>query len=149
MVAIAALGRRAAAAGWSSSDEERRKALLAYLGEGVPLIVWDNIPRGAAISCPSIEKALTAETYTDRILGESESRTVPATAVHIFTGNNIAARGDLASRSLSVRLAVDRPDPENRTFAHPDPLGWTEANRGRILRALYVILLGNPRTARE
>jgi hypothetical protein len=42
-------------------------------------------------------------------------------------------------------LTVSRPDPENREFRHPDPIGWTEANRGRILRALYTILLGNPR----
>jgi hypothetical protein len=62
-----------------------------------------------------------------------------------FTGNNIRARGDLASRSLAARLAVDRPDPENRPFAHPDPLAWTEAHRGRILQALYTILMGNPR----
>jgi hypothetical protein len=145
MTAIAILGRRASAAAWSPNDEERRKALLAYLGEGVPFIVWDNIPRGAAISCPSIEKALTAETYSDRVLGVSDTRTVPATAVHVFTGNNIAAGGDLASRSLSARLTVDRPDPENREFKHADPLAWTEANRGRILRALYTIALCNPR----
>jgi len=42
-------------------------------------------------------------------------------------------------------LAVDRPDPENRPFKHPDPIGWTEANRGRILKAIYTVLLGNPR----
>jgi hypothetical protein len=107
--------------------------------------VWDNIPRGAAISCPSIEKALTAELYADRVLGASEFRTVPATAVHVFTGNNIGPRGDMASRSLAARLTVDRPDPENRAFTHPDPIGWTEANRGRILRSLYTIMLGNPR----
>jgi hypothetical protein len=39
---------------------------------------------------------------------------------------------------------VDRADPENRRFKHPDPIGWTEANRPEILRALYTILLGNP-----
>ncbi len=78
MLAVAVLGRRAAASAWSPNEEERRKALFAYLGEGVALLVWDNIPRGAAISCPSIEKALTAETYKDRILGVSENRTVPA-----------------------------------------------------------------------
>jgi hypothetical protein len=145
MIAIAVLGRRAAAAAWSPNEEERRKAMLAYYGEGVPLIVWDNIPRGAVISCPSIEKALTAETYSDRVLGVSEYRTVPATGVHLFTGNNISPRADLASRSLLAHFAVDRPDPENRPFRHPDPLGWTEAHRGQILRALYVIALGNPR----
>lgn len=145
MISLGVLGCRPAAAAWSTQEEERRKALLAYLGEGVPLICWDNITRGAAISCPSLERALTAETYADRVLGVSEFRTVPATAIHIFTGNNIAPRGDMASRSLSVRLNVDRPDPENRVFLHPDPLAWTEANRGRILVALYTILLANPR----
>jgi hypothetical protein len=145
MVSLAVLGHRAAAAAWSSSEEERRKALFAFLGAGVALIPWDNIPRGAAISCPSIEKALTADTYTDRILGETRQETVSATSVMAFTGNNIAAKGDLASRSLVARLTVDRPDPENRPFNHPDPFAWTEANRGGILRALYTVLLGNPR----
>jgi hypothetical protein len=145
MIAMTVLGNRAAAAAWSPSEEERRKALLAYLGEGLPLIAWDNIPRGLAISCASIERALTSVMYSDRILGLSESRTVPASAIQVFNGNNISPRGDLASRSLSLRLAVDRPDPENRLFKHPDPIGWTEANRGKILTAIYTILLGNPR----
>jgi hypothetical protein len=145
LISLAVLGHRAAAVAWSTSEEERRKALFAFLGAALPLITWDNIARGTAISCPSIEKALTAETYTDRVLGETDYRTVPASTVMVFTGNNIGGRGDLASRELTARLAVDRPDPENRPFAHPDPLAWTEAHRGRILQALYIILLGNPR----
>jgi hypothetical protein len=44
-----------------------------------------------------------------------------------------------------VRLAVDRPDPENRPFRHTDAIGWTEANRGQILRALFTLMIGNPR----
>jgi hypothetical protein len=47
-------------------------------------------------------------------------------------------------RALQARLEVDRSDPENRTFLHPDPIGWTLANRGRLLASLYTILLGNP-----
>ena len=39
---------------------------------------------------------------------------------------------------------VDRPDPENRTFTHPDPIGWTGGSRAEILAALYTISLGNP-----
>jgi hypothetical protein len=50
----------------------------------------------------------------------------------------------LASRSIEIRLAVDRADPENRPYKHPDPIAWTQANRNEILRALYTILLGNP-----
>jgi hypothetical protein len=145
MISTAVLGHRASAAAWSPSDEERRKALLAHFGEGVPMLTWDNIKRGTAISCPSIERALTTETYTDRVLGISETRTVAAATVMSFTGNNITARGDLSSRRLTSPLAVDRLDPENRSFRHSDPIAWTYANRGRILRAMYIVLLGNPR----
>jgi hypothetical protein len=145
MIATAVLGYRAAAAAWSPNDEERRKALFAYLLEGVPFLVWDNLARGAAISCPQIEKALTSPTYQDRILQFSEFKTVPAYTVIGFTGNNILPKGDMASRSLTCRLLVDRPNPENRLFRHPGPIGWTEDHRGDILAALYTVILGNPR----
>ena len=68
-----------------------------------------------------------------------------ATTIQSFTGNNISPSGDLASRCLTARLVADRPDPENRPFRHPDPIGWTLANRPKLLRALYVVLLGNRR----
>ena len=76
--------------------------MFSYLSQALAVLVWDNIPRGAAISCPSIEKALTLPTYQDRVLGETLIRAVPATTIQAFTGNNIAPVGDLASRSLSV-----------------------------------------------
>jgi hypothetical protein len=55
----------------------------------------------------------------------------------------------MCSRGLSTSLTVDRVDPENREFRHSDPIGWTRAHRGKILRELYVILLGNPRRGQE
>ncbi len=107
-------------------------------------IVWDNIPRGELISCPHIEKACTTALYSDRRLGVSETVATAAATIQFFTGNNISPRGDLASRALQARLEMDRADPENRLFMRPDPIAWTEANRGRILAACYTILLGNP-----
>ena len=50
----------------------------------------------------------------------------------------------VASRSLIARLETDRADPENRPFTHPDPVVWTEANRGKILVALYTISAWQP-----
>jgi hypothetical protein len=144
MILMAITGIRPAAAAWSPNEEERRKALLAYLMYAMVAIIWDNIPRGTHISCPHIERACTTALYEDRRLGVNELVTVAASVINFFTGNNIAPRGDLASRALSVRLEVDRPDPENRDVRHEDPVGWTEAHRGEILRALYTILLGNP-----
>jgi len=141
MIAAAVTGTKASATAWARDEEERRKAMLATLSEGVPFIVFDNISRGAAIRCPILEKVLTAETYTDRLLGVSETRTVQAYSVFAFTGNNISPSGDLVSRSLTIRLQADRPDPENRDFRHPDPVAWTLQNRDKILAAIYTILL--------
>jgi hypothetical protein len=149
MISVAATGLPATAAAWSSDAEERRKALFAYLEIGLAMLVWDNLPRGLAISCPSIEKSCTTEFYTDRVLGVTATKTVATYAVQIFTGNNIAPRGDLASRSLTVHLAVKRIDPENRTFKHPDPIEWTSDHRGQILAALYSLLIGNPRRGQK
>ena len=144
MLIMAVTGIMPAAAAWSTNEEERRKALLAYFLLGVPYILWDNIARGTQISCAHIEKSCTAAYYADRKLGVSETVNTAASAIHLFTGNNIRAKGDLASRSLHVRLDVDRADPENRTFAHPDPIGWTKNIAPRSLAALYTIMLGNP-----
>jgi hypothetical protein len=145
LISRAVLGISACAAAWSKDEDERRKALFSYFSAGLPMLTWDNIARGSTISCPHIEKALTNEFYSDRVLGASEHRLVLSSTVHVFTGNNIGPRGDMASRSLTVRLAVTRPDPENRDFDHPDPLGWTDAHRGQILASLFTLLLGNPR----
>ena len=52
-----------------------------------------------------------------------------ASTIHLFTGNNIGPRGDLASRSLHIRLDVDRVDPardaEGKTkFKNVVATGW-------------------------
>jgi hypothetical protein len=142
MLIMAITGLRPAAAAWSSDENERRKALLSYFMAGLPYILWDNIARGTQIACPHIERSCTTALYADRKLGFSEAVITAASTFHFFTGNNIGPKGDLASRDLHID--VDRPDPENRKFEHPDPVGWTQSHRGEILRALYTILLGNP-----
>jgi hypothetical protein len=144
MLIKAVTGIWPAAAAWSTNEEERRKALLSYFLHGVAYILWDNIARGSQITCPHIEKSCTAAYYSDRKLGVSQIVATAASTIHFFTGNNIGPRGDLASRSLEVRLELDRYDPENRDFKHPDPIGWTDNMRAEILGAFYTILLGNP-----
>jgi hypothetical protein len=149
MATLAATGVKPAATSWTNDGEERKKAIFAILREGLPAVIWDNIPRGLAISCPHMERASTTEIYQDRILGVTQQGQAPAYTIMGFTGNNIRPKSDQASRSLEARLTADRPDPENRPFVHPDPIGWTLDHRGEILRALYVILLGNPQLRPE
>ena len=141
MITTAVFGRMAAAANWSDSEEERRKALFAYLRQGIAVLVWDNIARGTQIASACIEKSLTSAEVSDRVLSTSSFEAVPGGTVQIFTGNNIGVKGDMASRTFPIRIDVDRPDPENRAFAHHDPIGWTEQHRCTILQHLYAILI--------
>jgi hypothetical protein len=144
MLIMAVTGSRPAASPWAWDENERRKALLAYFMLNAAYILWDNIPRGSKIFCPHIESSCTTKFYQDRRLGVTEVIATSASTIHLFTGNNIEPSGDLSSRSLRIQIAVDRPDPENRPFEHPDPIGWTDYHRGEIMRALYTIMLGNP-----
>ena len=92
-------------------------------------------PPGLCRLLPVDRKVLTTRALQrPRSRREPDIKTVRPYTVQIFTGNNIAPRGDLASRALTVRLAVDRIDPENRTFRHPDPIEWTTDHRGRSSR---------------
>lgn len=145
LISLALTGKRAAAAAWSVSEEERRKSVFAAMLQSVPLICWDNLKLGSAVSCPTIEKTLTSAELEDRVLSKSRYERASCTTIQVFTGNNIAPKGDMASRSLNVRLNTERPDPENREFKHPDPFEWTLAHRAEIVVALYTVLLGNPR----
>ena len=141
MAHVAVTGVRPAAAAWAEDQNERRKALIAAFMTGNAMLPFDNINRGTLISCPHIEAALTSSEITDRVLGESRVVTVSTSPTIVFTGNAIAPAGDMASRALRISLEIDRPDPENRSFEHPDPISWTLDHRGRILNAIYSILL--------
>jgi hypothetical protein len=144
MLIVAVTGILPAAAPWSTDEEERRKAITSHFLAAVIYILWDNIKRNSKISCPHVERACTSHLFVDRRLGVSETIVTSAATFHLFTGNNVAPKGDLASRSLLVQFEVDRSDPENREFTHPEPIEWTLDNRLRLLRAMYTILLGNP-----
>jgi hypothetical protein len=142
MISMAVLGEQTAARAWSNASEERRKSLLAVLMTGVPCITWDNITSGSEIHCAHLERAITSEVYADRKLGETEDILAPAYSIMSFTGNNIQPHDDMASRSLVVNLATDRPDPENREFKRSDPVGWTRQHRGEILAIAHVLIPG-------
>ena len=144
MIVAAVTGNQVAATAWSMDENERRKAITTYFLYGVPYILWDNIPRGFQVSCPHIELSCTSTFWSDRLLGANEMVATAASSIHLFTGNNIGAKGDTAGRSAKVRLDADRHDPENREFKHPDIVNWTLDNRDKILGALFTVMLGNP-----
>jgi hypothetical protein len=124
--------------GAPKDDEEWRKQITARLSAGAPMITIDNVE--GSLFAPSLARALTSRQWTDRVLGRSETITVPQRATWIATGNNITLRGDLPRRCYWIRLDAKNSRPwERKGFKHPDLLGWIERNPAYLVGALLTL----------
>jgi hypothetical protein len=140
-VAVIGSGRTAEMLGAPRDEEEWRKQITAKLSAGATMITVDNVE--GALYAPSLARALTARTWTDRILGRSETVTVSQRATWIATGNNIQLRGDLPRRCYWIRLDARESRPwQRQNFRHPDLLSWVTRNRGRLVHALLTLARG-------
>jgi len=140
-VAVIGSGRTAEMLGAPRDEEEWRKQITAKLSAGATMITVDNVE--GALYAPSLARALTARTWTDRVLGRSETVTVSQRATWIATGNNIQLRGDLPRRCYWIRLDAREARPwQRQNFRHPDLLGWVTRNRGRLVHALLTLARG-------
>jgi Bifunctional DNA primase/polymerase, N-terminal len=137
-ISVIGSGRTAEMLGAPRDEEEWRKQITAKLSAGATMITVDNVE--GALYAPSLARALTARTWTDRVLGRSETVTVSQRATWIATGNNIQLRGDLPRRCYWIRLdARDARPWQRQDFRHPDLLGWVTANRGQLVHALLTL----------
>lgn len=138
--ATIAYDRHAARKSYSQSDDENRKAITATALEGTPCVLFDNV--ADELGGPSLDAALTATTWTDRVLGKSQTTgELPMRTVWAATGNNLRFGSDLARRVLPIRLASTSANPEDRTdFTHPHLMQWVAENRPRLLVAALTIM---------
>jgi len=137
---IVAQGNAMARKTWPRGDDEVRKTITAIALEGWPAILFDNV--AATLGGASLDAALTATTWQDRVLGESRSTgLLPLTTVWIATGNNVDLSADTARRTLLARLESLDEHPEDRTeFRHDDLKAWTRQNRDRLAVAGLTML---------
>ena len=122
----------------SHDDEEWRKTLSAVLMSGTVLTIFDNVTY--RLDCGSLALAVTASTWTDRLLGQSLTITVPQRTTWIVTGNNLLLGGDLPRRCYWIRLDARTPQPWQRDgFKIPDLKKWVREKRGDLLAALLIM----------
>jgi hypothetical protein len=124
---LIAYGKPAARKPYTGDDDEMRKAITATAMEGLPAVMFDNVDK--TLGGAALDLALTALTYSDRILGSSKTTgDLPLRTVWTATGNNLRYGGDLERRVLPIRLAPTCENPEERTgFKHPNLLAWVRA----------------------
>lgn len=134
----------------ADTDEETRKRLFAVLREGQRVVLWDNVrePLGSA----SLDAFLTAPTFADRVLGSSETITLPNRALFIATGNNLRMTSDTCRRVLTARIDAQSETPYTRDFSF-DPAQMMQTDRlAYVVAALTIvrayITAGRPKMAK-
>lgn len=125
---------------WVGDGDEIRKVLYAALLSGDRSMWFDNIPDGTKVRSSELCGFLTSETWTDRKLGESSSLGIPNRMVVVGSGNNITPTGDLARRSLVVRMDANTENLKERIFKIPLLRPYVMEKRpGLLVDALTVI----------
>ena len=96
------------------TEEEDEKRLSTILHAGDPVILIDNCEK--PLSGDFLCSMLTQETVQARILGLSERRILPCTALVLATGNNLTFAGDSSRRVVICRLDSKEEMPDQRVF---------------------------------
>ncbi len=129
---------------WVKSDQELRKAVTAILDGPAAVVVFDNLKEGSIVDSPVLAMLLTTPTWSDRLLGTNKTFTAANDRLWLATGNNIHLGGDMATRTVLVRLDPKMPRPELRTnFTIPNLDRWVKDpdNQRILLRHLLVLVM--------
>jgi hypothetical protein len=118
-------------------DEEIRKRIFTILRSGSRVLIWDNVV--GSFDSPSMAACMTSPTITDRILGQSNSSTVPNRMMVILTGNNLTLQGEMPRRILVCRIDPGTDKPFARSF-DLDPYAYCRTNRLNMITAALTLI---------
>jgi hypothetical protein len=139
VVCIIATGDAAEPTTMPQDDEEVRKKITSLLLAARPVVLLDNVRGG--IDSVSLAAVLTAEKWTDRLLGGNELAGLPNRAVWLISANNPTLTLEIARRCIRIRVepAGDRPW-ERRNFKHWPLKHWVLDNRAALVHAILTLV---------
>jgi hypothetical protein len=121
----------------SMNDEEMRKRIFSMLREGKGALVIDNIV--GMFDSPSLAAVVTSVSYSDRVLKESRTESVPSNALVIVSGNNLTLMGDLPRRFMICRIDPKVEVPHARSFKF-DPEQLAMQYRQELVAAAVTLM---------
>lgn len=137
LVGIIATGHEPAVMSQGRSAEEDRKRLLSVLLRGDAVVQIDNCE--LPIEGDALCSIITEPVWQERILGRSETASVPTNCTMMATGNNLILKGDMSTRALVCRIEPREERPEERRFDW-DARAETLANRPDLVAAALTII---------
>lgn len=116
-----------------NDSDELRKAITSVLLEARPMVFLDNVTRLGSVP---LHAALTSEVWQDRILGRTETVTMPNRALWLASGNNVTLTDEMVRRVVPIRLDAGVERPEDRTgFKHAPLAEYVRAHRSELVSA--------------
>ena len=132
-------GRSAPRTTLPGREAELRQTITSLALGAERTVLLDNVT--GALGSPALDRALTAETWRDRMVGSSRQVALPLQITWVATGNHVALAGDTSRRCLRIRLHSPLERPESRDdFRHPRLLDWLRRERSRLLPAALTLL---------
>jgi hypothetical protein len=139
LVSLVFIGRICEPTTFTADEDEARKKITSILMKAQPVILLDNIRNG--LESAQLASALTAETWSDRILGQTRMIDLPNRATWIVTANNPHLSLEIARRCVRIRLDAKTDRPWARIgFKHSPLRDWARANRSRLVHALLILI---------
>jgi hypothetical protein len=152
VISLVTMGRVCQPTTLADDEDETRKKITSVLIQGQPIILIDNVRDG--LDSATLSSALTAEVWTDRILGQSRMISLPNRATWLVTANNPRLSLEIARRCVRLRINPMTDRPWIRTGFKHDPLReWVREHRAELIRAALVLVrawlaAGRPRGSR-
>jgi len=139
VITSVATGRSPAVMTAGRDEDEWRKRITSSLRAGVQHIQIDNIRE--RLDSASLAAAITATSWTDRLLGGNETITLPVRCIWIATGNNPALSSEITRRTVRIRLDAKQDRPWERTeFRHANLRLWALENRSELVWASLTLI---------
>lgn len=140
-LSVLATGETSTPLPYVQDEDETRKQITAAFRTGAEMFVYDEAHR---ITGAQLARALTARSWTDRVLGASTMVEYPNRVTWMALGNQVFVEGDLYRRVYFVKI-LERPrahDREGSEYRHEDLTGWARENRPLLVAAVLTILRG-------
>ena len=117
-------------------EDELRKRVSSELMKGRPIIGFDNAETHRKLDSGTLAAVLTANIWSDRLLGQNKDITVRNRSMWLLTGNNLQTSSEIADRVIWIRIDPKMERPRDRNGFKHDPLeGWTLENRRHLVEA--------------
>ena len=118
---------------------ECEKLLLAELVKAPAVLFFDNLTTDL-YPHKYLCSAITSETLTGRVLGESRTVTVGTKTLILANGNNVAPVGDMTRRTVSICIDAKEEIPASRIFKNPNLLQQVRENREHYVSCALAIV---------